>query len=208
MEDRIEINVLGTQKAMDGLKLRAGSVRRGARLAMSGTTLRILSRVKTSFGEPGKPQRRTGHLSRSMIRLVTDEQGGAVVVGIVGSTMPYKTGYAAILEKGGPIPEIRPKKGKYLKFPRATGMAGIAHQAVLQAGGTYKQAARAAIRVHRRSGTSPFVFVKSVPARYQRAMPYLHPAFDAERPDIEATFTAAIRKALGQEEISSGLGEG
>jgi len=191
-EDRIEINLLGSQEAINGLVLRAGSVRRGARLAMGGTTLRILSRVKSSFGEPGKPQRRTGHLSRSIIRIVTDE--GEIITGIVGSTLPYKTGYAAILEKGGPLPAmtITAKPGKVLAWP--VGVGKFAFRMRLAGGGTFKQARAAAIKASNRSRSGGYAYARSVkiPARYQRAMPYLRPGFEEERPLIEETFRNAI----------------
>jgi hypothetical protein len=211
-EDTIEIRLFGTEKAIAGLKLRAGSVERGARIAMNGVTLRILNRIKRSFGEPGKPQRRTGHLSRSIIRLVADESG--VIKGVVGSTLPYKTGYAAILEKGGPLPAmtIAPKKAKALRW--FTGFRGIAFQAALQAGSTVKGAIKAARAGHLGRGRggrrADVAFARSVkiPARYQRAMPYMRPGFEAERPLIPNAFKKEIRKQLGLEEISAGLGEG
>lgn len=216
-EDRIEINLIGTNEALAALKTRAGGVERGARLAMNGTTLRILRRIKQSFGEPGKPQRRTSHLSRSIIRIALDENGA--ITGIVGSTLPYKTGYAAILENGGNQPGrvIEAKPGKVLAW--FTGLRGLKYQAALASGSTFNQAFRAATsgalgkgrrRGGRRGKWSDVAFARRVhiPQRYQRAMPYMRPAFDEERPLIEKRFTDAIRKQLGLEEISSGLGEG
>lgn len=211
-ENTIEIGIYGTQEAITALKLRAGAVQRGARLAMNGVTLRILNRVKMSFGEPGKPQRRTGHLSRSIIRLVVDETG--TITGIVGSTLPYKTGYAAILEKGGQLPAmtISPKKAKALRW--FTGFRGLAFQAAMASGSTVKQAVRAAragkLGRGRWGARADVAFARSVkiPARYQRAMPYLRPGFDDERPLIPIRFKQEIRKQLGLEEISAGLGEG
>lgn len=224
-EDRIEIGLFGTNEAITALKSRAGAVQRGARIAMNGVTLRILNRVKTSFGEPDKPQRRTGHLSRSIIRLLIDETG--TITGIVGSTLPYKTGYAAILEKGGPLPAmtITPKKGKALAW--FTGFAGITFRSKLAAGMTFTRAATLTRKAHglggfrkvggqrvfragRGDSATNMIFARSVkiPARYQRAMPFLRPGFEEERPLIPIRFKKEIRKQLGLEEISAGLGEG
>lgn len=211
-ENTITIDVVGTAKALDALKLRHGSVRRGARIAMDKTTFRIRGRVKESFGQAGKPR----VISRALSRSITSRVEGTedAIVGQVGSTMPYKTGYAAILEKGGPIPEIKPKKGKYLRFLRATGFAGMAYDAALGSGATGTKARKAAIRVHRSMtglrgkalDRQAFVYVKKVPARYQRAMPYLHPAFDAERPLIPETFKKAIDAALAGGAAGTGAG--
>lgn len=217
MEDRIEIGVYGTKEAIEALRLRYGSVKRGVRIGMTKTTLSMRGITKRilATGEHDAPRSRRGAagLSGSIINIVTEE--GDVIIGIVGSTLPYKTGYAAILEKGGQLPEILPKKGKYLRFPRATGMAGIAHQAALQSGSTYKQAMAAAVRVHRRmSGARgkaldrlAFVYVKKVPARYQRAMPYLRPGLTEEQPRMSLTFRAEIKRELARGRSGSGPGE-
>lgn len=202
-ETTIEISAYGTKEAIDSLDLRQAAIRKAVVRTMRLTGMGIAARAKTSMGEPGKPARRKGDLSRSIISKTFEE--GDVITGIIGSTFPFKTSYAAILELGGPIPEIRPKKGKYLKFVRATGWAGNAHQAVLESGGTYDKAKKAALRAHRRLGTSPFVFVKSVPARYQRAMPYLRPALDEDTPRIKLRFEKAI--AAAKKGMKSGPGE-
>ena len=224
-DEKIEITLVGTDEALAKLRLHHGALQRGARLAMSATTLRILNRVKTSFGEPGKPQRRTGHLSRSIIRLLVDESG--VITGTVGSTMPYKTGYAAILEKGGnqPARTITAKKGKVLAW--FSGFAGITYRSKLAAGMPVTSAITSTRLAHglggyrtvggkrvfhagKGSATGNLRFAHSVkiPARYQRAMPYLRPGFEGDRPNIPGRFRSAILKELGLEEISAGLGEG
>jgi len=235
-ESTIEFNLFGTNEALAALKRNAGAVQRGARVAMDGTTLRILSRVKRSFDQPGKPHRRTGVLSRSIIRLVVNESG--VITGIVGSTLPYKTGYAAILEKGGnqPARTITAKNGKALRW--FTGFAGITFRARLAAGMTVKGATAATLTAHklgrsvssefsargvtqkyryfekgRGSATGNVMFARSVkiPARYQRAMPYLRPGFDEELPLIPKRFRKEILDQIAKKQmgsLSAGLGEG
>jgi hypothetical protein len=235
-EDKIEIKLFGTNEALAALKRNAGAVQRGARIAMSGATLRILNRVKTSFNEPGKPQRRTGDLSRSIIRLLINEDGA--ITGIVGSRLPYKTGYAAILEKGGQLPAmtITAKHGKALRW--FTGFAGITFRARLAAGMTVKGATTATLTAHRlgRSVSSEFsargvtqkyryfekgrgsatgnvMFARSVkiPARYQRAMPFLRPGFEQELPFIPKRFRKEILDQIAKKQmgsLSAGLGEG
>jgi len=199
-ESEISINVLGTQKAINGLMERAGGVRRGARIAMDKTTLRMRGRVKEILdtGRGGAPKSRSRHLSQSIVNLVIDE--GGAIVGQVGSTMPYKTGYAAILEKGGALPAVTivAKPGKVLAWP--VGFGKMAFRAHLAGGGTMKGARTAAIRASTRSGGkySGYIIVRKVhlPARYQRAMPYLGPGFEEERPLIPETFQIEIARAL------------
>lgn len=227
-ENTIEIALYGTNEAIAALKSHVGAVRRGARVAMNGITLRMLNRIKRSFGEPGKPQRRSGHLSRSIVRIVTSE--GEIITGVVGSTLPYKTGYAAILEKGGnqPARTITAKNGKALRW--FSGFAGITYQARLASGMTVKGAVAATLKAHRlgRSVTSQYTargvthkyryfekgpgsaagnvhFARSVkiPARYQRAMPFLRPGFDEIVPIIPAIFKKEIRDKIASKQIAS-----
>jgi len=227
-EETITIDLVGTQEAMNALILSAGAVRRAARIAMSKTTLRILGRTKSSFGQSGKPLRRSGALSRSVINRVSSEDGGSIL-GQVGSTMPYKTGYAAILEKGGPLPAmtITAKKGKALVFFK--GFAGITYRARLAAGLNVKGAIAETRKIHRigkfvnseytasgavhkyryfqggRGQKNNIVFARSVkiPARHQRAMPYLGPALTDERPLIAATFQVEISDAIAKKRLGS-----
>ncbi len=198
----MEVILEGKDAAIAALRQDRALVLRGLEVGMRDVLLLIRGRVKARLAAGPHPLSRTGALSRSIINQQSTAADG--VTGIVGSTMPYKTGYAAILEKGGAIPEIRPKKGKFLRFVRAAGLSGIAHQAVLQRRGTYKQAGKAAMQVSRRMGENPWVFVRSVPARYQRAMPYLHPSFDETRGDITVIFRRRIKEALGGATASGG----
>lgn len=226
-ENTISIDVVGTEQALATIRSYAGSVRRGARIAMNRTTLRMVGRTKLSFGETGRPQRRSGALSRSVVRVLTNEEGS--IVGQVGSTMPYKTGYAAVLEKGGPIPAqtITAKKGKALVFFK--GFAGITYRARLASGMNVKGAIAETRKVHRigkfvnsaysaggtthkyryfqagRGQKGNIVFARSVkiPARYQRAMPYLRPSFETERPLISETFKVEISDSIARKQMGS-----
>jgi len=130
-------------------------------------------------------------------------------------------------KKGGPLPAmtITPKKGKALAW--FTGFAGITFRSKLAAGMTFTRAATLTRKAHglggfrkvggqrvfragRGDSATNMIFARSVkiPARYQRAMPFLRPGFEEERPLIPIRFKKEIRKQLGLEEISAGLGEG
>lgn len=226
-ENTITIDIVGTDLALATLRSYSGSVRRGARIAMNKSALRILGRTKQGFGQTGRPQRRSGALSRSIVRVISNEEGA--IVGQVGSTMPYKTGYAAQLEKGGPVPAmtITAKKGKALVFFK--GFAGITYRAHLAAGMQVKSAIAETRKTHHigkfvnseysaggavhkfryfqsgRGQAGNIVFARSVkiPARYQRAMPYLRPSFEAERPQIAETFDIEIRDAIARKQMGS-----
>lgn len=189
-ENRIDIVLAGKEEAIAALQKKPAALLRAVRRGMTDTTLSIRARTKATLAAGPHPMSRTGALSRSIISEVTDD--GKIVTGVVGSTLPYKTGYAAILEKGGPIPEIVPIRAKALRFVNTHGFGGMSYHATLSAGGTIKQAIAAAKRTHVRTGDQPFIFVKRVRARYQQAYPYLRPSFDAERPLIDSRFRSYL----------------
>lgn len=209
-EEGITINVVGTDIALEKLRLRAGSVRRGARIAMRKTTIRTRGRVKLilATGRGGAPRARHGAagLSGSIVNLVTES--GDVITGQVGSTMPYGTGYAAILEKGGPLPQVTivAKPGRVLAWP--VGIGKLGHTLALSGGRTMRQARAAAIRASNRSGGGGYAYARKVtiPARHQRAMPYLRPGFEEERPLIPVTFETEIRAAMAGKAATEGAG--
>jgi hypothetical protein len=221
-ENVISIDIPGTLATLEALRQRHGAVRRGARIAMRKSTLRIRGRTKASFGQTGKPQRRTGHLSRSIVDLVDASE--SAVTGRVGSTMPFRTGYAAVLELGGNQPGrvIVARRAKALRW--FTGFAALTYNAQLAGGATAKQAVKRTERHYKlggyklrspgkgKEGPTQRVFKKGpggvagggvafarkvhIPQRYQRAMPYLHPALVEERPEIQPTFQAEIDAAI------------
>lgn len=194
-DEKFEIQIVGTDAAMAMLARKPKATLRAMRLGMRDTTLSIRARTKQALAAGPHPLSRTGALSRSIINDVSDD-GAFMVRGIVGSTMPYRTGYAAILEKGGPIPEIVPRNARVLVFPNTRGAAGMSYHATLQSGGTIKQAIKALKHAASRSGEQPFVFAMRVRARYQRAYPYLGPSFDAERPLIDSRFRPYIAAVM------------
>ena len=221
-ENVISIEIPGADGAARTLMLRPRLVREAAARAMRKTTLSIRGRSKLSFGQKGKPTSRSGELARSVVDKVATSDNA--VVGQVGSTMPFRTGYAAIIELGGNQPGriIRPKHGKALRW--FTGFAALKFKGQLAGGATVKEAVKRTEKHYKlggyklrspgkeKQGPKQRVWVKGpggvagggvmfarkvhIPQRYQRAMPYLRPALVAERPEIEPTFKAEIDAAI------------
>jgi hypothetical protein len=160
-------------------------------------SLRIRGRVVGSFGNPGFPRRVTGALSRSVRSFAEKTEFGAR--GVVG--IEHTVRYARILELGGtqPARDIYPRRRRFLRW--TTGMTHRAGEAAMDFGLTSKQAHGAPRTRRGRAKERPdtvFVGKKGVhqPARYQRPIPFLGPAFEGERPEIERTLRSRIAAAL------------
>ncbi|HYS05857.1 MAG TPA: hypothetical protein VEW47_11755 [Candidatus Dormibacteraeota bacterium] len=195
-ETVIRIVLEGTDAALAMLKRNESIVLDGIEKGMRDATLTILARVKVRLYAGPHPMQRRGAAGLAGSITSDVKREGKFIRGIVGSTMPYKTGYAAILEKGGPIPEIVPRKGKALMFPNTQGVSGGSYRAVLASGGTIRAAVNAAQKTSRKTGQSEWIFVKRVRARYQQAYPYLRPSFDAERDRVGPMIRTRIIEAL------------
>jgi hypothetical protein len=199
--ETITITVHNAEDVAQGLVLTEAQIRKAVVKAMRDSSLAVLSIAKSGAGVSGRPVRRSGVLYRSLVAPPVEVEGDTVTAR-VGSTMPYGEGYAAILEKGGPLPAmtIRAKPGKVLAWP--TGLSRLAFRGARGGTATRKQARGAAIRASNRLGGGGFAFARSVkiPARYQRAMPYLRPALEIDRPNVEQRLNAELataKKGLG-----------
>ena len=210
-ETLLEIQ-LDTGTAVVKLKTALKAWRTGAKLGITDFVIYTRGKVKAGLGQAGRPKSRTGAagLSGSIVHDVSEDASS--ITGIVGPRLPYKTGYAAILEKGGPLPAmtIRPKKGKVLAWP--IGVGKFAFRQSLSAGSTMKQARGAAIKAHNRSvkglgGGFAYARVVHIPARYQRAMPYIQPEWDAATPRAPILIRGRIKAELTKGGIGEGTGE-
>jgi hypothetical protein len=201
-ETIITVELRGVETA----RISLGRKKRGSRKAMKratrDTTLSILRRVKTSFGQTGRPRRGTGALSRGVVDDIEELSG--VIVGRVGvlAIVPY----GRILELGGTIPEHRvaPIRAKVLRW--VTGVTRLGQLAGLGFGVTRRQASGAGRKfsksdvfdpsdVHwfRPSASKAFL---TIPARYQRAIPYLRPSMQEEIPLMPGTYRRHLVEGL------------
>jgi len=191
MPSRITITLTGRERALRALEAKRRAFRSAALGAIRDGVVAIRGRVKSSFGKPGKPVSRTGRLSRSVVSMVEEREDR--ILGIVGVLALAKE-YAPLLEFGGPIKGffVKPVKKKALAWP--VGGAARVARAILVRRGTYKQAARGAKKV----GYGSFAFSRGhfIPPRFQRAMPYLRPAFKDEKPRIARDLRERARAAL------------
>jgi len=214
-ETKISVTLDGQPEALAKLARNKGAVSRGARRATRDTTLSIRGRAKDSMGGTGRPRYGTGRLSRGIVDSPPEAIGDFSWLGRVGvlAIVPY----GRILELGGmqPARYIRPVRKQVLRW--VSGTTRLANLAGLGFGPTRRQAfgqgrkfrkgeaLAGDVHFFRPSARKPAIYQE---ARYQRAIPFLGPAFQEELPAIPGTYKRRIFEALGVGEVSEGLGEG
>jgi len=189
------LRIEGSKEALAAMAGKRGFILREIRTSLDLGGLRLRGRIVGSFGAPGRPRRGTGALSRAVRKESESIPSGARVIVGVESKVPY----ARILEFGGmqPARTIRPVRKKALRW--TTGTTRLASVAALDFGLTRKQAFGAPrTRKGRKAEAADTRFAMKVvqPARYQRPIPFIEPAFEIERPLIESDLRDRFARAL------------
>lgn len=194
------VTLVGNKEAVKKLNSKIAKVRKGMRRGARDTRIAIAGKVKESFGRTGRPRRGTGRLSRA-IRSYDEARADAIyaVVGVHAS-VPY----GRILELGGDIPahDVFPVRKKALAW--TTGLTRLGQLSALGFGVTRRQAFRLGTSRKGKFRRGKFIdpgdvrFAKRVhiPARSQRAIPFLRPGFEEDRPNISGRFERRVLEAL------------
>lgn len=163
--------------------------------SMVFASVALRGRVVGSFGTPGYPRRGTGGLSRGIRGYAERSDVGSRAVVGVAAIVPY----GRILEFGGTQPArvIRPIRKRALRW--TSGMTRLGSVVALDFGATRKEGfAAPRSKAGRAAQSSDTTFAKRVyqPSRFQRPIPYLGPALEEERPNIQAGLRARLAAAL------------
>lgn len=197
----IRVRLVGLEKAVAALNGMAERVDAAQGEGLSEAAVFLKGRVMRNLSGRGDfPQWRTGRLTRGTIAEQA-RRGGAGWVSRVGTSATVA--YGRILEFGGPIPEHDVWAGAFsgrsskraLAWP-ASMYARQLFASHLGRRATPKQA-QARTRAGTR-GTSGFAFAThvTIPARIQRAIPYLAPTLQEEMPGVVEILRRRIGRAV------------